>query len=167
VSGGSSACEIPANAGGPRRPGRVAAVLPSDSSYTPVDSRSTLHRGREGPGGAVSCGSLVSHNPYFRRLRRGAPEHAGLFRCVRTLPAPTRFRGRPDKFTTKKDHMRAPVSDRRPRSGMTLTPRHRQSRPLPMSAVAVRRGQFGEFELRPVREHTVEALTAAEPASEN
>jgi hypothetical protein len=28
-----------------------------------------------------------------------------------------------------------------------------------MSAVAVRRGQFGEFELRPVREHTVEALT--------
>ncbi len=43
---------------------------------------------------------------------------------------------------------------------MTLTPRNRQSRPLPMSAVAVRRGQFGEFELRPVREHTVEALTA-------
>ena len=72
-----------------------------------------------------------------------------------------------DKITTKKDHMRAPVSDRRPRSGMTLTPRHRQSRPLPMSAVAVRRGQFGEFELRPVREHTVEALTTAEPASEN
>jgi len=60
---------------------------------------------------------------------------------------------------TKKEHMRAPVSDRRPRAGMTLTPRHRQSRPLPMSAVAVRRGQFGEFELRPVREHTVEALT--------
>jgi hypothetical protein len=69
--------------------------------------------------------------------------------------------------TTKKDHMRAPVSDRRPRSGMTRTPRHRQSRPLPMSAVAVRRGQFGEFELRPVREHTVEALTAEEPTSEN
>jgi hypothetical protein len=69
--------------------------------------------------------------------------------------------------TTKKDHMRAPVSDRRPRSGMTLTPRHRQSRPLPMSAVAVRRGQFGEFELRPVREHTVEALTAEQPTSEN
>ncbi|HEX6405082.1 MAG TPA: hypothetical protein VF003_18290 [Pseudonocardiaceae bacterium] len=66
--------------------------------------------------------------------------------------------------------MRAPVSDRRPRSGMTLTPRHRQSRPLPMSAVAVRRGQFGEFELRPVREHTVEALTAQdaeETTSEN
>jgi hypothetical protein len=61
---------------------------------------------------------------------------------------------------TKKDHMRTPVSDRRPRAGMTLTPRNRQSRPLPMSAVAVRRGQFGEFELRPVREHTVEALTA-------
>jgi hypothetical protein len=60
---------------------------------------------------------------------------------------------------TKKDHMRTPVSDR-PRAGMTLTPRNRQSRPLPMSAVAVRRGQFGEFELRPVREHTVEALTA-------
>ena len=29
---------------------------------------------------------------------------------------------------------------------------------MPMSAVAVRRGRFGEFELRPVREHTVEAL---------
>jgi hypothetical protein len=28
-----------------------------------------------------------------------------------------------------------------------------------MSAVAVRRGRFGEFELRPVGEHTVEALT--------
>jgi hypothetical protein len=64
--------------------------------------------------------------------------------------------------TTKKDHMRTPVSDRRPRAGMTLTPRHRQSRPLPMSAVAVRRGQFGEFELRPVREHTVEALPVEE-----
>jgi hypothetical protein len=63
--------------------------------------------------------------------------------------------------------MRAPVSDRRPRSGMTLTPRHRQSRPLPMSAVAVRRGQFGEFELRPVREHTVEALTAEKTTSEH
>jgi hypothetical protein len=62
----------------------------------------------------------------------------------------------------KKDHMRTPVSDRRPRAGMTLTPRHRQNRPLPMSAVAVRRGQFGEFELRPVREHTVKALTAKE-----
>lgn len=57
--------------------------------------------------------------------------------------------------------MRTPVPDRRGRAGMTLTPRHRQSRPLPMSAVAVRRGQFGEFELRPVREHAVEALTAA------
>ncbi len=66
------------------------------------------------------------------------------------------------KSTTKKDHMRTPVSDRRPRAGMTLTPRHRQSRPLPMSAVAVRRGQFGELELRPVREHTVEALTPEE-----
>jgi hypothetical protein len=62
----------------------------------------------------------------------------------------------------KKGHMRTPVSERRPRAGMTLTPRHRQNRPLPMSAVAVRRGQFGEFELRPVREHTVEALTAEE-----
>ncbi|MDQ4009279.1 MAG: hypothetical protein M3228_00920 [Actinomycetota bacterium] len=55
--------------------------------------------------------------------------------------------------------MRTPISDRRPRAGMTVAPRHRQSRPLPMSAVAVRRGPFGEFELRPVREHTVEALT--------
>jgi hypothetical protein len=36
-----------------------------------------------------------------------------------------------------------------------------------MSAVAVRRGQFGEFELRPVREHTVEALTAAEATEEH
>lgn len=67
---------------------------------------------------------------------------------------------------TKKDHMRTPVSARRGRAGMTLTPRHRQSRPLPMSAVAVRRGQFGEFELRPVREHTVEALTPEEEAPE-
>jgi hypothetical protein len=69
--------------------------------------------------------------------------------------------GRPTT-RTKKGHMPTPVSDRRPRAGMTLTPRHRQNRPLPMSAVAVRRGQFGEFELRPVREHTVEALTAEE-----
>ena len=63
--------------------------------------------------------------------------------------------------------MRTPVSDRRPRAGMTLAPRHRQSRPLPMSAVAVRRGQFGEFELRPVREHTVEALNPEEATSEH
>jgi hypothetical protein len=35
-----------------------------------------------------------------------------------------------------------------------------------MSAVAVRRGQFGEFELRPVREHTVEALTPEEKSEE-
>jgi hypothetical protein len=63
--------------------------------------------------------------------------------------------------------MRAPVSDRRPRAGMTLTPRHRQSRPLPMSAVAVRRGQFGEFQLRPVREHTVEAVPTEETSQES
>ncbi|MGH3796283.1 MAG: hypothetical protein ACRDSP_15480 [Pseudonocardiaceae bacterium] len=62
--------------------------------------------------------------------------------------------------------MRTPVSGRRPRAGMTLTPRHRQSRPMPMSAVAVRRGQFGEFELRHVRERTVEALTTAEVTEE-
>lgn len=55
--------------------------------------------------------------------------------------------------------MRTPVSDRRPRAGMTLSPRHRQSRPMPMSAMAVRRGRFGEFELRPVRERTVKPLT--------
>jgi len=67
----------------------------------------------------------------------------------------------------KKDDMRTPVSDRRPRAGMTVTPRRRQSRPLPMSAVAVRRNQFGECELRPVREHTVEALTAEGAATEN
>ncbi|HKR50056.1 MAG TPA: hypothetical protein VJT72_10820 [Pseudonocardiaceae bacterium] len=78
-------------------------------------------------------------------------------RCALGVPA-----GGHRKTTTKKDHMRTPVSDRRPRAGMTLTPRHRQNRPLPMSAVAVRRGQFGEFELRPVREHTVEALTSTE-----
>jgi hypothetical protein len=36
-----------------------------------------------------------------------------------------------------------------------------------MSAVAVRRGQFGEFELRPVREHTVEALTTEKASPEN
>ena len=67
---------------------------------------------------------------------------------------------------TKKDDMRTPVSDRRPRAGMTLVPRHRQSRPLPMSAVAVRRGRFGEVELRPVRERTVEPLTAEETTDE-
>jgi hypothetical protein len=37
---------------------------------------------------------------------------------------------------------------------------------MPMSAVAVRRGRFGEFELRPVREHTVEALTPEEETDE-
>ena len=63
--------------------------------------------------------------------------------------------------------MRTPVSDRRPRAGMTLTPRHRQSRPMPMSAVAIRRGRFGEFELRPVREHTVQALTTGEATEED
>jgi hypothetical protein len=36
-----------------------------------------------------------------------------------------------------------------------------------MSAVAVCRGQFGEFELRPVREHIVEALTAAKAPEEH
>jgi hypothetical protein len=63
--------------------------------------------------------------------------------------------------------MRAPVSDRRPRAGMTLTSRHRQSRPLPMSAVAMRRGQFGEFQLRPVREHTVEAVPTEETSQDS
>jgi hypothetical protein len=38
---------------------------------------------------------------------------------------------------------------------------------MPMSAVTVRRGQFGEFELRPVREHTVEALTPEETPQED
>lgn len=38
---------------------------------------------------------------------------------------------------------------------------------MPMSAVAVRRGRFGEVELRPVRERTVEALTAEEPTNEH
>jgi hypothetical protein len=36
-----------------------------------------------------------------------------------------------------------------------------------MSAVAVRRGQFGEFELRPVREHTVEALSTHKAPTED
>lgn len=63
--------------------------------------------------------------------------------------------------------MRTPVSDRRPRAGMTISPRHRQSRPMPMSAVAVRRGRFGEVELRPVRERTVEPLTTAEATEEH
>jgi hypothetical protein len=79
-------------------------------------------------------------------------------RCALSVPPDSGPHNR--TIRTKKDHMRTPVSDRRGRAGMTLTPRHRQSRPLPMSAVAVRRGQFGEFELRPVREHTVEALPA-------
>ncbi len=85
--------------------------------------------------------------------------------CARIARSESRLGGR-RKTTTKKDHMRTPVSDRRPRAGMTLAPRHRQSRPLPMSAVAVRRGQFGELELRPVREHTVEALNAEEATGE-
>jgi hypothetical protein len=38
---------------------------------------------------------------------------------------------------------------------------------MPMSAVAVRRGRFGEFELRPVRERTVEALTTEEATEES
>jgi len=54
--------------------------------------------------------------------------------------------------------MRTPIADRRPRAGMTISPRHRQNRPMPMSAVVMRRGRFGEFELRPVREHAVEAV---------
>lgn len=55
--------------------------------------------------------------------------------------------------------MRTSVAGRRPRAGMTLTPRHRRNRPMPMSAVAIRRGRFGEVELRPIRERCVEALT--------
>lgn len=53
------------------------------------------------------------------------------------------------------------VTERRPRAGMTLTHRNRQRQhqPMPMSAVAIRRGRFGEIILRPVREHPVEALT--------
>lgn len=59
--------------------------------------------------------------------------------------------------------MRTPVIIPGSRAGMTHAPRHRQSRPMPMSAVAVRRGRFGEFELRPVRERTVEAVPSEEP----
>lgn len=59
--------------------------------------------------------------------------------------------------------MRTPAIAPGSRAGMTHAPRHRQSRPMPMSAVAVRRGRFGEFELRPVRERTVEAVPAEEP----
>jgi hypothetical protein len=59
--------------------------------------------------------------------------------------------------------MRTPVIIPGSRAGMTHAPRHRQSRPMPMSAVAVRRGRFGEFELRPVRERTVEAVPPEEP----
>ncbi len=54
--------------------------------------------------------------------------------------------------------MRTPVIAPGSRAGMTHAPRHRQRPPMPMSAVAVRRGRFGEFELRPVRERTVEAV---------
>jgi hypothetical protein len=59
--------------------------------------------------------------------------------------------------------MRPPAIIPGSRAGMALAPRHRQSRPMPMSAVAVRRGRFGEFELRPVRERTVHAVPAEEP----
>lgn len=58
--------------------------------------------------------------------------------------------------------MRTPAISPGTRAGMTHAPRHRQSRPLPMSAVTVRRGRFGEFELRPVGEHTVDAVPAEE-----
>ena len=51
-----------------------------------------------------------------------------------------------------------PITDRRPRSGMTLAHRPRHSRPMPMSAVALKRGRYGEFELRPVGE-AVEQVT--------
>ncbi len=37
---------------------------------------------------------------------------------------------------------------------------------MPMSAVAIRRGRFGEVELRPVRERIVEPLTAERAADE-
>jgi hypothetical protein len=37
---------------------------------------------------------------------------------------------------------------------------------MPMSAVAVRRGRFGEVELRPVRERIVKAITAEEASEE-
>ena len=114
----------------------------------------------------MSCWLLVRNNLYYVDLAEGRPSmrvHSAVHIRGALPPSAT---GSPCN-QTKKDHMRAPVSDRRPRSGMTRTPRHRQSRPLPMSAVAVRRGQFGEFELRPVREHTVEALTAEKTTSEH
>jgi hypothetical protein len=95
---------------------------------------------------------------------RGAPERAGFTPSLRI--ALLSWLAAAGYYMTKKDDMRAPVSDRRPRAGMTVNPRRRQSRPMPMSALAVRRGQFGEFELRPVREHTVEALTAEETTEE-
>ena len=113
----------------------------------------------------MSCWLLVRNNLYHVDLAEGRPSMR-VIRCARSWRAPTSAAGSPCN-QTKKDHMRAPVSDRRPRAGMTLAPRHRQSRPLPMSAVAVRRGQFGEFELRPVREHTVEALTTEETPQES
>lgn len=97
---------------------------------------------------------------YFRRSP-GASPCAELLRGPRTSGLPVRLTAA-RTTRAKKDYMRTTVSDRRGQAGMTLTPRHRQSRPLPMSAVAVRRGQFGEVELRPVREHTVEALTPDE-----
>lgn len=55
------------------------------------------------------------------------------------------------------------VARRRPRPGMTVTHRSRQNRPMPMNALAVRRGRFGDLQLRPVREHAVEPVTGEEP----
>ncbi len=59
--------------------------------------------------------------------------------------------------------MRTPATTPGSRAGMTHAPRHRQSRPMPMSAVAVRRGRFGEVELRPVRERIVHAVSLEDP----
>lgn len=110
--------------------------------------------------------AVVPNKQHVRRFRRGAPEHAVSLRCARTARALQR-RLTVVRTSRTKDLMRAPISDRRPRAGMTLTPRHRQSRPLPMSAVTVRRSQFGEFELRPVREHAVPALTTQDDSDED
>lgn len=59
-----------------------------------------------------------------------------------------------------------PVTDRRPRSGMTLSRRPRHSRPMPMGAVALKRGRYGEFQLLPVREQADDLVTEPQDNTE-
>ena len=101
---GSSACDNLR----PRRTGSEVCRywVPSDSRYAPVDSGEYSAPGTRAPG-AVSAGCSSGKNPYFRRLCRGAPEHAGSFRCTRTWRARTPVNGRPNNHNEEGPHARA------------------------------------------------------------